>query len=207
MNLSSVDICNMALSHLGEYPSVATIDGSDLTATETIFASWYTRAREYVLKAVIPNFAMARMLVPKKTQTPPFGYAFAYVYPSGALRILGFRAPEDKQFNYSVELGQDGFLEIQIEEDAPDGLPVRYIANVVDTSLFSSDFAIALSYQLAEYVSFQITANPRIAEQLRAYVPQKLAEISSMSSQESPIIRISTSKFRSARHGYRGGRF
>ncbi len=199
---SKVDICNMALSHLGEYPAIATIEGSELTARETVFAEWYDTAREYVLKAVIPNFATTRALVLKKIQAPVFGYVYAYEYPADALRVLGFGASEEKEFDYLIERGQDGKLEIQMGEDYPEGLPVRYIANVEDTASFSSDFAIALSYQIAEYVAFEITANTRTAEQLRLYVPVKLAEISAMSTQESPIRRISSSNFRKARYAY-----
>lgn len=196
---SKVQICNMALSHMGNYGSVNDIE-TPKDSKESTFALWYDVTRQAALRLAIPNFAMARRVVSKKATSPAFGYAYAYEYPSDCLKVLGFGDADANPDSYSVERGSDGFTEIQIDEDYPDGLELRYIADVEDVSSMTSDFKILLSYMLASNTALPITQKQTIKDKIDASLPSKISQLSGINAQENPPVRVSKSNFRAARY-------
>lgn len=191
---SKVQICNMALTHLGNYGSVNNID-SPRNSAETSFALWYDITREYVLRLTMPNFALERRIVAQKSTAPDFGYGFAYEYPSDCLKVLGFGNIDQKDKEYTIE-GSD----ILMNEDFTTGLKLRFIKNITDVGLFSADFVILLSWYLAAHTALDITQSQEKRAEITNMLPGKLLELSGISAQENPPIRKSDSKFKQARY-------
>ena len=69
------EICNLALSRLGDKKTVENID-NPTTQTEKTFAKWYDVTRRASLRKMIPNFARVREIWAKSNYTPAFGYKF-----------------------------------------------------------------------------------------------------------------------------------
>lgn len=197
---SKNSICDMALSHMGNYGSVNDIDNPK-ESKETTFALWYDVTLQAALRLLIPNFATTRRVVSKKATSPEFGYAYAYEYPSDCLKVLGFGEIDKKQFtDYNIEQGSDGAVELQTDELFEDGLELRFIINETDVAKFTADFKILFSIMLAINTCMPITQKKSIKDGLEATLPLKMSELSGVNAQENPPIRVSRSKFKEARY-------
>lgn len=198
---SKVDLCNMALGHLGNYGTVDNID-TPTNDKETTFALWYDISRQTFLKMVMPNFALKRRVVSSKVEDPPFGtdlgYQHAWEYPNDCLKLLGIGQVQDKKNNYAVE----GRL-IWTEDDYESGLPIRFISDYKDVATMSPEFKMGFSVFLASNAAMDITQDPSKTNTMLKMLPEKMAHITALNGQENMPIRISHSKFKQARwHGF-----
>jgi hypothetical protein len=194
MLISESDICNLALSHLGNYTDLVSNIDTPTTDKEKTFALWYDITRQMLLRETIPNFAKKRVRVAKLVSTPTFGYAYEYEYPSNALRILGIGNAEDKENLFSFEDNK-----IQTDENYDDGLPIRYIDDVTDVTKFTPEFKILLSLELAKYTALPNGEDAQKLVAINSEIPKFKGMVCSINSQEDRPIRISTARFRSAR--------
>lgn len=192
---SKVDICNMALSHLGNYGTVTNID-TPTNDKEITFALWYDITRQTTLKYLMPNFALARKVVAKLVETPIFGYAYAYEYPNDCLKVLGIGDIDQKGFNYTIEGGK-----IYTDVDYEEGMPIRYIKDIKDVNKFSPEFKMHFSFDLANNTALPITQDKDKAAFIIAQLPGKMAMLSGVNAQENPPVRRSISRFRTSRYG------
>jgi hypothetical protein len=195
MSLSSKNqICNLALSGLGNYATITDID-TPTTDHEKCFAKWYDICLEFTLKMVMPNFAIARAIVAKDVSTPAFGYAYNYAKPSLCLKVLGVGEIEEKANDYTVE-GEY----IQHDTDYDEGMPVRYIKKITDVSKFSTEYNMLLAQYLAAYTCAEITQDQKLAMALRSALPMEMSSASGLNAQENRPTRISNSRFKAARY-------
>ena len=192
MNVKT-QICGLALSRLGNRNSIADID-APTTPEERVCALWYDICRQTTLKKLMPNFALGRKVIAKLTTTPEFGYAYEYEYPTDCLKVLGIGEVQEKENNYSVE-GR----KILTDEDYEDGMELRYIKDETDVSKFSPEFIIALSCELSEKISLQITQDPEKLTAFNTLKKSDSSEASALNGQENRPVRINTSKFKQAR--------
>jgi len=190
---SPEQICNLAYSRLGGKESINSLDNPQ-TAVERVFAIWYDICRQFMLKKLMPNFALGRKVVAQLDETPAFGYSYAYEYPKDCLKVLGIGEIQDKENNYSVEGNK-----ILTDEEYDDGMEVRYIIDEIDVTKFSPEFIMALSAELGEKVSLQLTQDPDKLTALNTLKKSDQSEASALNGQENRPIRINNSKFKQAR--------
>lgn len=152
---SEVDICNLALGHLGDEATVSSIDPPEGSAQAEHCQRFYPMARNTVLESHAWGFATRRKaLVEHATATPPASWAFTYVVPNGCLRALSVLPPEatddtDSQ-DFVQEILEDGTKVIYTSaEDAT----LRYIALIEDTTKFSQLVVNAIARLLAAYLA------------------------------------------------------
>lgn len=196
-NNSENDLCNMALSHLGNVGSVNDIRNPS-NSKERTFALWYDISRQTFLKMMMPNFALCRRVVARVSTNPPFGtdlgYQYAYEYPSDCLKALGIGEVALKEDNHAVE----GNL-IWTTAEYEGGAPLRFIKDVTDVSRMSPEFKLGFSAFLAMNVALDITQDTGKVNSLLQMMPEKMALISGLNAQENRPIRISRSRFKEAR--------
>lgn len=185
--VSKVDICNLALSRLGDKRTVEDIDNAQKNE-ERIFKKWYDITRQSTIKKNMPTFAMVREKWAKSDQKPAFGYSNAYKYHNDCLRILGVGSIGDGITDYVIE---DGYL--MCDEYFPDGIPVRYLKDVKDTTRFSSNFIELLSFELAYNVCAEVTESSNMLSYIEQILPSKRLEFSAIDSQENKPVRITRS--------------
>lgn len=190
------EICNLALSRLGDKKTVENID-NPTTQTEKTFAKWYDVTRRSALRKLMPNFARVREIWAKSNYTPAFGYKFAYDYHSDCVKILGIGNLDDPDTDYVVE-GNYVFANGEYQT----GLPVRYIKDITDISKFDDSFIELFSLMLAYNVAPEITESTSRLQYLTQILPQKIAEVISVNSQENKPFIIKRSRLKSARLGY-----
>ena len=196
---SKVDICNMALGHLGNFGTIEDID-SPKDSKEKTCALWYDICRETLLQMIIPNFALSRRIISKGSGVPEFGWSYYYEYPSDCLRLLGIGSVEDKENNYSIEVDSSGKKWILNAIDYEDGMPIRFIKDVKDVNRFTPEFKLLLSWHLAANIAKPISQSEEIAARIEKTLNGKMSAASGINSQENMPIRKRQSRFKMARY-------
>lgn len=159
---SEVDICNLALSHLGDEAQVIAITPPDGTMQAALCGRFYPLARNVLLELYAWPFATKRVAVAQVDNPSPDDWQYAYalpstcirplaaLYPGVAAQSLSNDAPDLGSFPYIVETGQDGKAILYTNVQAT---VLRYIDLVTDTQRFTPGFTVSLSRLLAAYLS------------------------------------------------------
>lgn len=159
---SVVQICNMALSHIGSDARVSSISPPDGSVEAGYCATFYDQARTEMLEPGNWAFALKRV-TPAQTTNPSNAWAYAYVKPSDCLRVLRVLRPsvavtvftQDQQRyphtddSDSAPFALEGEL---IYSNEPDAVIV-YTRDLTDSTKFTASFTAALSYLLASYLA------------------------------------------------------
>jgi hypothetical protein len=167
---SEVDICNMALGHIGQDANVSAIDPPDGSAEADHCARFYPMARDEILESHAWRFAtrraqLAAVDVPDEVDS----WDYAYQLPNQCIRPLAVFLPESTDDtaaqDFTVETDSTGndILYTNVEDAV-----LKYIARVEDTTKFSPLFTIALARLLAHYLAGPITKASKMAAAQRA---------------------------------------
>lgn len=158
---SVVQICNMALSHIGSEARISSINPPDGSVEAGHCATFYDVARTEMLEPGNWAFALRRTAL-AQTTNPSTAWAYAYVKPADCLRALRvlrpgaavtvftqdavLASPNDAD---SAEFEVEGELLYTNQPDAVLG----YTHDITDTTKFPPSFTSALSYLLAAYLA------------------------------------------------------
>lgn len=173
---SVVDICNLALGHLGDIASVTSIDPPEGSAQAEHCARFYPIARDTLLEMHNWNFASRRVIPAQLTSTWP-EWKYAYQVPSDIINMVSV-LPPDAQDDYStrwaptdapwtnyspvvaagryvpqpytIEVMADG---TQILYTNQKDAVLRYTQRVDDPTRFSPLFTLTLSWHLASMLA------------------------------------------------------
>jgi hypothetical protein len=173
---SEVDICNLALAHLGDGATVATIDPPEGSSQAEHCARFYPIARDSLLEMHQWGFVTRRAalaLLDNTTDT----WAYCYAVPNDVVNVISVLAPEAgddystapgmswTQTNPAFPLAVFGAYTPQpfVLESRDDGAEViytnqadavlRYTVRITDTSKFSPLFVECLSWLLASHLA------------------------------------------------------
>lgn len=161
---SVVDICNLALSHLGDEAQVAAIAPPDGTIQASHCARYYPIARDVLLTAGARwHFATKRVALAEVTNPFEDDWAYAYALPSTCLKPLSLLYPgvPERYLGAAGDTDADSHPFIVESDDSGnkvlyaniEGAYLRYIDAVTDTTKFTPLFVIALSRLLAAYLA------------------------------------------------------
>jgi hypothetical protein len=171
---SEIDICNLALGHLGDNATVSSIFPPEGSAQAEHCARFYPIARDALLEMHNWNFSMRRINLAELTNNWP-EWKYAYALPADAINIIAVMPPDAHDdyatrflptdtpsfaHNYSpmisagryspqdftVEVGDDGNHILYTNQEKA---MLRYTMYVTDTTSYSPLFVMALSWQLA----------------------------------------------------------
>lgn len=167
---SEVDLCNLALAHLGDNATVATINPPDGSAQAEHCARFYPMARDALLEMHTWDFTMSRVPLALLSVNAA-GWAYTYATPANALSLIAVLdplAPDDYSATVQsstwydppiLSVGQYTPQNFQVEIDNTTGADViltnqvnatvRYSKRVTDTTKFSPTFVRALTWLLA----------------------------------------------------------
>jgi hypothetical protein len=171
---TEVDICNIALAHLGDAANVSSIDPPEGGAQAQHCARFYPIARDALLELHPWAFATKRIALPMLDSTLA-QWKYVYGLPSDALKIMAILsadAPDDYSQDlpmpytqqgivntgqglytpqpYEVETLQDGTRVIYSNQE---NATLRYTVKVTDTAFFPPLFTSALTHLLASYLA------------------------------------------------------
>lgn len=148
---SEVDICNLALAHLGDSATVASISPAESTAQAAHCARFYPIARDRLLALHPWGFATRRAalaLLESEAATTPWSYTYAA--PNQLLTMLAVLADDATEDGESQpferETKADGTEVVLTNQEDAVG---RYTVLVTDTTKFSPLFVDCLAWLLA----------------------------------------------------------
>jgi hypothetical protein len=163
---SDVDICNMALSHVGDDGTISSIEPPDGSVQSGHCARFYPIALAELLDNT-NSWGFARTtvrLAPVTNTKAQFGYAYAL--PSDCIRplsIVGFGSGEvEGEYPYAFRAnwypnGSFGKASFYTENGVlytdKDDAELTYGRYLRDTSRFNGSFVAALSYLVASYLA------------------------------------------------------
>lgn len=163
---SAVDICNLALGHLGDDATVSSISPPEGSAQAEHCQRFYPVARDLALEAHEWGFATKRANLALLSESPPPGFTYVYQLPSDCrnpIDLVNPYAAADVPHNgvhwhgygnepipYELETLSDGTQVIYTNlADAQ----LRYTKSVTDTTKFSAQFVDAVAWLLASYLA------------------------------------------------------
>lgn len=167
---SETDICNFALSELGE--SQITVIGEDSKAgrlCKLVFAD----TRDAVLREHPWNFAIKRARLPKLSESPTFEIENQFQLPSDCIRVV---RTDDDYDKFKVEGGS-----LLSNNDV---VNIEYIARIEDTTMFDSLFIEALSVRIAAKLAYNLSDNNTLTQLLEQKYRARVKQARSMDGQE-----------------------
>ena len=171
---SPVDVCNMALAHIGAESQVASIDPPDGSAEAGYCARFYPIARRVALESASWTFAKTRATL-AETTNPSAAWAYAYALPSdhiNPVRVLNalqleavllamdslYLQPSDPAYwALLTQQTEQASADFEIEDQTlltnePEAVLI-YLRDVLDTNRWSPTFTSGVAQLLAGYLS------------------------------------------------------
>lgn len=158
---SVVQLCNMALSHIGSDARVTSISPPDGSVEAGHCATFYDLARTELLEPGSWAFSLKRAALGALTNTSE-AWAYAYAKPSDCMRPLRILRPSMgvtvfKQDTVYAHIDDRDSAQFDVEGDViycnePNAVLV-YVQDATDTTKFTPSFTAALSFLLAGYLA------------------------------------------------------
>jgi hypothetical protein len=158
---SVVQICNMALSHIGSDARVSSISPPDGSVEAGYCATFYDIARTELLEPGSWAFSLARATLAEVTSAST-AWTYAYAKPSNCLRPLRILRPGRAVtvFNQDIvvaHIDDSDSAPFNLEGEViytnePDAVLV-YAQDITDSTKFPPTFVAALSFNLAGFVA------------------------------------------------------
>lgn len=161
--MNSTEICNMALSYLGNGRINSIVDASEDARKCKIH---YDHDRRRMLAAYSWGFAKRIERLALFTSDVP-GWDYAYSYPAECISVIyvydkdGARKKEEAREDFEiVTLGGQKAIATDVRDAW-----AEYTADVKDANMFSEEFTEGLTHLLASSIAMGITGNANIAMQ------------------------------------------
>lgn len=153
--LSEIQICNLALSHIGHKAEVEVIDPPGDTVEELHCSRFYPVARDVMLEAHAWTFARRRVALAALEPLENGEWGYAYELPTAhmrALKVVPPGAAEDHPGeNFVIETQTDASDSVLYTNVAEARL--HYIFRETNTGRYSSTAAAALALLLGSYLA------------------------------------------------------
>lgn len=186
VNLSAVDICNLALSRIGVLQQITSIDPPDATPAGLACAAVYTLCRKELMHDFPWPFASKYAELALLATDPNEEWTYAYAYPSDCLRIRRLTSSNDptrtspswdredtNPYPFPYEIGYiDGQTVIYTDLQAA---WCKYTFDMEDTNPWTPEFANILAWRLAVDLAYPLAnSEERRATAQKNYEREKL---------------------------------
>lgn len=199
---SVIEICNIALSRIGNSRSINSLEEQSKEAGAC--SLHYEACRDATLSDFPWNFATKRVAL-ADTGTPPPDWQFAYSYPTDCKRIIeimvpGIRNPTAAmRIQYFTGADSNGTGKLIYTDQAEAWL--KYVSLITDVNMFDDIFRDALSWRLAGEIAMQLTGNGDMGNMCRQMYMSVILSAGSRSMDESQEPQQPESEFTMARLG------
>lgn len=206
---SVVDICNLALSHLGDRATLASIDPPEGSAQADHCARFWPIARDEAISQFDWGFASrsAETALLADLVQDDSRWRYAYARPADYLvaRELTYPNGEITVWDHNSPLFEEGTLAdgTPVLFAATDLAALRYTRRVADASRYPPLFVSAVSYLLASYLAGPVVkgrSGVGMADKMMAMWRAKLGEAETLDANQ----RHSTTRFTPAAVRARG---
>jgi len=147
---SAVDICNLALSRVGDEASLSGLAPPEGSVEADHCKRWYPIARNALFEAHNWNFLTRRMRL-AKLQTDSFEWAYAYALPHDVLHAIAVYSTNDPEHtcDFQIESTSTGGV---LYTNCADAI-LRYTQVTDEAERFPPLFVDALAWLLASYLA------------------------------------------------------
>ena len=192
---SEVSICNMALSRLGAN-RISALTEASREARECSLA--FAQARDSVLRDHPWNFAN-RVQYLALTEDEPFGFAYAYAYPSDCLaaRKIWQEVDTDTPIDFEVRQNDAATARVIVTDEADAALV--YTARIENPNVWDAQFVDALVLRLATDLALPLTQNAQIQNAMAQLYQRTIFAAKTQDAKEGRTEPESTSSFIFAR--------
>ncbi len=151
------EVANLALSHIGVGKEIANLETEESQEAKAC-RRYFPTALEMTLRDFPYPFARVFAAAQLVEENPTVEWGYSYRYPSTCMklkRILSGLRNDNRQSRVPYVIGKDaqGKLIYTDQQNAQ----IEYIELVTNTSHFSPDAAMALSFRLAAYIAPRLT--------------------------------------------------
>lgn len=168
---SVIDVCNLALAHLGETPNLSSIDPPEGSAHAETLARFYPIARDAVLERKNWSFALKRVTLAEVTNDSD-AWAYKYALPADIIRSLAVLVD-----GVSDENGDSEAFDLEgafIYTNAPEAV-LRYVYRQTDLTKWTPHAVTALSWLLAAYVAGPVCEDKQVKQWAMTMYENELA--------------------------------
>lgn len=154
---SKTEIANLALSHLGIAKEIANLD-TENSPEASACRRFYEHVKELTLAEIEWPFATRFVVLGLIEEDPNDEWNFSYRYPSNCIavrRILSGHRDDTLASIIKYKIGRDTSGKVIYTDQ--DQASVEYTENITDSTIFPSDFVMAMSYLLAVYIAPRVT--------------------------------------------------
>lgn len=186
---SAVQICNLALSKIGEEQITSLTDNSKAARRCNLV---YEPMRDVVLRSHLWNFAVKRVALAASGDAPAYEYTTKFALPTDFLRLIDTNMLDSSE--YKVE---GRFILAHAST-----LAIRYIARIADPNEFDWLFIEALAARMAAELAVSLTDNRQLSVDLFNLYQGKIAEARSIDAQEGSPDNITADTWLESRVSY-----
>tara|TARA_R110000787_G_scaffold272973_2_gene380537 strand:+ start:431 stop:1009 length:579 start_codon:yes stop_codon:yes gene_type:complete len=174
---TDVSICSNALRRLGDSPITSLTDD---TERARLCNSFFTDARDTVLRTHPWNFSITRASLAQLSEAPAYGFSYMYALPTNpyCLRVLEMEYPD---YIFKIENDATNGRVLLTDESTAN---ILYIAQITNTTLFDSMFVETLTSKLAVDLAYPITGSVQLQAQMEKLYQGKLSDARSIDGQE-----------------------
>lgn len=184
---STVEICNIALSNLGDQLITSLTEAN---ARARACNLRFNDTRDAVLRSHPWNCAMSRATL-AVSGTPDWGYTNSFALPTDCLRVLDVEDPDTEWKIEGRNIVSDGST-----------IKIRYIAQITDTTLFDSTLVQAIALKLAWEIAETLTGNIDLKREMWQKYQFAISEARSNDAMEGTPEKIEADEWLLARRGY-----
>ncbi len=202
---SVTDICNMALSRIGNSQRIDDLSEASTQAEQC--SLFYEQSRDYVLREYDWGFATAYVQLAQSAVNPSPDYGYAYAMPTDCLKIRrivngifpeGYWPCSDLYYNpripevgYKVVNASSGRYIVTNQSPAT----LEYTLKVESPELFDPIFVSALAWKLASNIAPAIARDGNIASTCESAYRAQIAEAAAIALNEGVLPRQPESSF------------
>ena len=162
---SAVEICNLAMSFLGDSGNIATIAPPDATTAAKMCAIYYPIAKAAMLELHDWSFATKRGLLPQLATEEVYGWKGVYGLPADCMRVIGIQAHTAGLSKHDTWVAAHTYWATEpLDNNTFEVLSGRlytnvrspvatYVTSEVSEGAFSPTFVTAFAYYLATEIA------------------------------------------------------
>jgi len=202
---SEVDICNLALTHIGDKAAITSINPSDGSHQADLCARYYPLARDLLLERHRWDFTVRQVALVALSSSGRTDWEFAYKLPSnfaGVIAVIEKNSTDDQISEgtpapkpFAIETNSD--LERVLYTNVSEAV-LRYQAKVTDSTKFSQMFVHAASWQLASMLAGALikgddgAAMVQRCLQMAEFYTTRAAAFDSRTTRNKPVVGTNT---------------
>lgn len=197
---SVIEICNRALSNIGNSRSINSLDEASKEAGQC--SLHFDACRDAALADFDWNFATKRVAL-ADTNNPPPDWQYAYQYPTDCMRITEIMLPGIRNPTAAMRVpyvtGADAAGTGKLIYTDQPAAWLKYVGRVTDVNMFDAIFIEALSWRLAAAINMPLTGSADLGNNALSMYNRVILSAGSHSLNESQEPQPPVDEFTAAR--------